>query len=104
MDIIAAFDIDESIVGTVLHNKQIMSLDKLPSVCSRMKIKIGIIAVTAEEAQKACNLLVDSGILAIWNFAPVHLQVPQQVVVKNENLGSSLAILSNYLVEKIKVI
>lgn len=104
MDIIAAFDIDESIIGTVLHNKQIMSLDKLPSVCSRMKIKIGIIAVSVTEAQNTCNLLVDSGILAIWNFAPVHLQVPQQVVVKNENLGSSLAILSNYLVEKIKVI
>ena len=47
-------------------------------------------------------MLVSSGVLAIWNFAPVHLQVPDGIIVQNENMGASLAILSNKLQEKIK--
>ena len=42
----------------------------------------------------AVDMLIDAGIKAIWNFAPVHLRVPQGVVVKNENLAVSLALLS----------
>jgi len=94
IDIVTAFDIDESITGSTLYGKQILSVDKLPSVFSRMKIKIGIIAVVSKEAQNICNLLIESGVMAIWNFAPVHL---------NENMASSLAVLSNHLVEKLSV-
>jgi redox-sensing transcriptional repressor len=46
-------------------------------------------------------MLVDCGIEAIWNFTSVHLQVSEQVLVKNENLASSLAILSNHLAKQL---
>ena len=67
-----------------------------------MNIHIGIICVPAKYAQKICDTLVSSGVLAIWNFAPVHLQVPDGIIVQNENMGASLAILSNKLQKKIK--
>jgi redox-sensing transcriptional repressor len=101
LDIIAAFDIDENIIGTTVHGKQVLPVNKVNSLCSRMKIKIGIITVRAEAAQSVCDLLVESGVLAIWNFAPVHLKVPEKVLVQNENMASSLAILSNHLVERL---
>jgi redox-sensing transcriptional repressor len=104
MNIIAAFDIDENIIGTAISGKQVLSMEKLGSVCSRMKIKIGIIAVGSKEAQSTCDMLVRYGVLAIWNFAPVHLHVPEQVMVKNESLSCSLAILTNHLVEKMSVV
>lgn len=101
LDIVAAFDVDESIIGSNIHGKKVLKLEKANSLCSRMKIKIGIITVGAVEAQKVCDLLVSSGVLAIWNFAPVRLNVPNHVLVHNENMASSLAILSKHLVEKL---
>ena len=40
------------------------------------------------------------GIKAVWNFAPVHLKVPKNVLVQNENMAYSLAVLSKHLIEK----
>ena len=46
-----------------------------------------------------CDRLVAAGIKAIWNFASVQLNVPEGVIVQNENMASSLAVLSNKLKE-----
>ena len=67
-----------------------------------MKIHIGIITVPAEEAQEICDILVDSGIRGIWNFAPVKLNVPDNVAVRDENLGVSLSLLSMQMKEIMK--
>ena len=59
----------------------------------KMDIHIGIITVPKEEAQNVCDLMVQNGIEAIWNFAPTNLKVPKGVAVKNEDLSVSLSIL-----------
>lgn len=100
VDIVVAFDVDEGFVGSTINGKQVLSVSKLYSICSRMKVKMGIIAIGAGEAQVVCDLLVKSGVIAIWNFAPVRLNVPGHVLVQNENMASSLAVLSNYLVNQ----
>ncbi|SHO44114.1 redox-sensing transcriptional repressor Rex [Anaerocolumna xylanovorans] len=100
IDIVAAFDIDRNIIDTTVNGKQVFSVEKLPAFCSEFKINIGIITVGANDAQKACNMLIENGVTAIWNFAPVHLAVPSHVLVQDENLGSSLAILSKHLAVK----
>lgn len=74
MNIVAAFDIDEEVCEEDYSGKRILTMDKLMDLCERMRVRIGIIAVPAENAQAICNLLIESGILAIWNFAPVHLR------------------------------
>jgi redox-sensing transcriptional repressor len=102
VEIVAAFASDESIADTSCYDKRILPMNKLPYFCTRMKIKIGIIAVDSLDAQKACNMLVECGVMAIWNFVPVHLKVPEHVMVKDENLASSLAILSNHLALRIR--
>jgi redox-sensing transcriptional repressor len=66
-----------------------------------MKIRIGIIAVPGGAAQEVCDRFVKSGISAVWNFAPVHLSVPENVLVQSENMASSLACLSNHLTQQI---
>lgn len=101
LNIIAAFDWKECIVGPTAGGKQVYSMDKLPGICSRMKINIGIITAEAAEAQRSCDILIGSGVSAIWNFAPVHLAVPDYVLVQNENLAGSLAILSKQLAKKL---
>ncbi len=94
LNIIAGFDIDEAAVSAT---KKILPISKLKDICQRMHVRIGIITVPASCAQQVCDILVDSGILAIWNFAPTHLSVPDGVLVHNENMASSLALLSNHL-------
>jgi redox-sensing transcriptional repressor len=97
LNILAGFDIDESIVGTEVGEKLILPLSKMKNLCQRMHVHIGIITVPAESAQKICDMLVDAGIQAIWNFSPVKLKVPEDILVRNENMAASLAILSKHL-------
>ncbi len=99
-NIIAAFDTQEEILGMDPSGKQILSMDKLKDICERMKIQIGIITVPAAFAQIVCDRLIESGILAIWNFAPAHLSTPKNILVKSENMAASLALLSKHLIEK----
>ena len=74
--------------------------DRLEDLCRRMKVRIGIITVPGEHAQAVCSLLIKSGILAVWNFSNVHLDVPEGILVQNENMAVPLAILSNHLKER----
>jgi len=97
LNIAAAFDCDDSKIGTEVYGKHIFSLDKLNDLCRRLNIHIGIITVPAGNAQDVCNLLVSSGIKAVWNFAPVRLKVPEGILVQNENMAESLALLSQHL-------
>ena len=102
LDICAAFDADEHIVGTQINGKEIQPVDKLRSVCREKKVRIGIITVPTEKAQTVCDELIAGGALAIWNFAPVNLKVPEGILVHNENMAVSLALLSKHLSEKLE--
>ena len=77
-------------------------LSALEDLCSRRKILIGILTVPAAAAQGVCDLLIRNGIKAIWNFAPTHLDVPPQILVQNENMATSLAVLSKHLSAQMK--
>ncbi len=100
LNIVAAFDIDEALAGQTVRGKEIFLVAKLEDLCERLKIRIGIITVPAVAAQQMCDRLIRGGVLAIWNFAPVHLNVPEGVLVQNENMAASLALLSKHLSEK----
>lgn len=100
LNIIAAFDLCEE--PTEFQGKTVFPIAQLESFCRKVNIHIGIITVPASSAQEICDLLVNSGIRAIWNFAPVHLVVPDGILVQNENIASSLALLSNHLREQMK--
>lgn len=97
LKIVTTFDLDPSKIGTPIHGKHVLPLQKLPQLARRMHILIGIITVPAAEAQAVADLMVEGGIRAIWNFAPVRLRVPPHVIVHNEDLYCSLAALSQKL-------
>lgn len=97
--IVAAFDRSNALDGLNVHGKPVFSVHRMENLCRRMHIRVGIITVPAEQAQIVCNQLVDAGVLAIWNFAPVQLRVPSGVLVRNEDLASSLALLVKQLQE-----
>lgn len=73
--------------------KNIYPMTRLAQFCKDNRISIAIVTVPAESAQDVCDVLVDCGIRAIWNFAPVHLNIPDRIVVQSENLAVSLTAL-----------
>lgn len=97
LNIIAAFDTSPKLIDTQCQGKKIYPLSKLSNLCQRMNVRIGIITVPAAAAQQVCDLLVLGGVQAIWNFAPIHLNVPDNVLVQSENMAASLAVLSKHL-------
>lgn len=101
--IVAAFDTDPAKVGQWIHEKAVLPLDELADLARRMSIHLGIITAPAEVAQTVADEMVKAGILAIWNFAPVRLKVPEEIFVHNEDLYSSLASLSWKLAKRLRV-
>ncbi len=97
LNIAAAFDNNLSKTGCSNTGKYIYPISDLKEFCRTEKVIIGIITVPSSDAQNVCDMMVESGIKAIWNFAPVKLNAPESVIIQNENLASSLALLSNRL-------
>lgn len=101
LDIVCAFDNDINKTNCIFHEKNIYPMNELEDKLKELNVHIGIITVPQKYAQGICDLLVKSGIKGIWNFTSQVLEVPDGVIVQNENMASSLAILSNKLKEKL---
>ena len=100
LNILAAFDINPAV--TEAEGKPVLHINELENFCKTHKVLMGILTVPAEAAQAACDKLIACGIKAVWNFVPVHLEVPANILVQNENMATSLAVLSMHLQAQIK--
>jgi len=92
LNVMAGFDL-EPWAERSESGKPIYPMNRLEHFCKHYDVHIGVITVPAENAQQVCDTLVACGITAIWNFAPVHLKVPDYVIVQSENLAVSLTTL-----------
>ena len=101
LNILAAFDA-APVSAQTDDGKPIYNIHELENFCRNHNVLMGIITVPAEHAQEVCDKLIASGIKAIWNFAPTHLDVPPNILVQNENMATSLAVLSMHLQAQIK--
>ena len=97
LNVVAAFDVSEKLIGTKVAGKTVLPMSKLKSFVEEHAIRIGIITVPKHAAQDVVNVLVDAGVKAIWNFAPAPLRVPKDIVLKTEDLAASLAMLAGKL-------
>ena len=75
----------------------IFPMTELTSFIAGRGVKMAILCVPGTAAQQACNVLLDNGIQAILNFAPVILQTPAGVAVNNVNLAIELENLSYFI-------
>ena len=96
LNILAAFDVkpmaSHSDEGTPIY-----PMEQLEKFFVANKVLMAIITVPAAHAQSVCDRLIGCGIKAIWNFAPTHLEVPEHILVQNENMATSLAVRSMHL-------
>ncbi len=102
MKISYAFDNDPEKIGTEINHIPIYHIREMKKICQERQIHIGILTTRPEPAQELCTLMLESGILAIWNFSTALLNVPENIIVHNENLAVSLAMISHQLDEQQK--
>ncbi|MGH3822756.1 MAG: redox-sensing transcriptional repressor Rex [Pseudonocardiaceae bacterium] len=90
----ALFDLEEDLIGVPVGGLPVDHVDNIPAVCAEREVTIGVICTPAVAAQWVCDLLVAGGVRCILNFAPVVLQVPDDVEVRRVDLAVELQILS----------
>ncbi len=96
-EVVAAFDVDATRARSRDLGIKVLPMTKIAEFVPERRIKMAILTVPANVAQEVTNTLVDAGILAILNFAPIILQVPDNVVVNNVDLAIELENLSYFI-------
>jgi redox-sensing transcriptional repressor len=94
---VGAFDVREEVIGEDVAGTSVLHIDRLTEVIDIFSVEIGILTVDVWAAQEICDRMVASGVKAIWNFAPIHLRVPQHVLVRHEDFAGSLSVISHHL-------
>lgn len=75
----------------------VLADDRIESEVARLGIRIGIVAVPASAAQEVADSLVAGGVLAVLNYAPVVLRVPEDVTVREIDPISAMQSMTFYL-------
>jgi len=92
--ITVAFDREPAKIGKVIHGVVIRNEANLERDVRDEKVEIGVVAVPVSAAQSIVDRLVDGGVKAILNFAPINLIVPDNVFIRNENMAIEIEALS----------
>ncbi|HYJ25594.1 MAG TPA: redox-sensing transcriptional repressor Rex [Acidimicrobiia bacterium] len=95
-DVVALYDTDVRKIGSKVGSITIQDLDLLDGDCTSKSFEIAILAVPAVAAQQVADRLVEHGIRSILNFAPVRVNVPEKVSVRQVDLSMELQVLSYY--------
>ena len=95
--VVGIFDNSPEIIGNKANDVVIKDVSELEEVVTREKVDIAILAIPAIPAQEITDKLVACGIKGIWNFAPIDLKLPKNVVLENVHLDGSLLTLTYYM-------
>jgi redox-sensing transcriptional repressor len=91
------FDSDPEKIGTKAGAFTILDSSDMANVIKEQGIKVAMLSVPASAAQKIAEVLVDAGIKAILNYAPINLNVPANVRVQHIDPVSHLQRMTYYI-------
>lgn len=94
--LVALLDADDDKVGSEVGGRTVEPFSELAAIVAERDVSIAVLATPAAAAQPVADALVEAGISAILNFAPVHVSVPDRVSVRTVDLSTELQILSFY--------
>ncbi len=95
--IVAIFDNDPAKIGSYVGNLEVKNITALKDEVAARNVQVAMVAVPAVAAQETTNLLVEAGIRAILNYAPITLSVPDGVHVQHIDPAAHLQHMTYYL-------
>jgi redox-sensing transcriptional repressor len=96
LKIVTAYDINPGVIGKEIGGVSITHVDDFLNF-KNPAVKIGILTVPAQNAQEVAQMMIDNGLKAIWNFTPVRITAPEDVVIQNTSLYAHMAVMFNRL-------
>ena len=94
----AAFDTDSEKFGAELPGGLIIEpVGKIREIVAQLDIEIGLVTTPPQMAQRVSNILFDSGVKAILNFAPIHIRAPECCIVENVDFSVKLEHLAYHI-------
>ena len=96
----ALFDVDADLIGVPVGGIPVDHIDDIPRICAERGVSIGVIATPIAAAQHVADRLVAGGVRCILNFAPVVLQVPDDVEVRKVDLAVEMQVLSFHVARR----
>lgn len=97
LEVVAAFDVNPKLVGRTISGVPVYHISEIGAKMSRHNVKIGVLTVPIDSAQEVADRMVVWGIKAIWNFTPLRIRVPDDIVVQNTSLYAHLSLMFNRL-------
>ena len=102
LDVVAAFDANPELFGTTINGRVVHPIDEIAERAAEVRrqgrtVEMGVVTVPARAAQSVADKLVAIGVRAIWNYAPIRLDLPNDVVYEDVKLSASFAVLTNRL-------
>ena len=88
------FDVNPTLADVSIRGVPVRMMDELEQFVRENDIEIGVLTIPKTKAVEVANNLVNNGVRAIWNFAHIDLNLPENVIVENVHLSESLMRLS----------
>ncbi len=92
--IIGLFDVNPKLIGMTVKGVEVYDIDQLEEFINSHDVKIAALTLPKAKASAIAEKLVELGIKALWNFAPVDYDLPEDVLVENVHLSESIMTLS----------
>ncbi|MEZ5071044.1 MAG: redox-sensing transcriptional repressor Rex [Bacteroidales bacterium] len=93
LKIVAAFDNDPEKIGRSRSGINVIHMNKFSDMAAKLGVRIGILTTPAAKAQEVAELMVGSGIRAIWNLTPAILKLPEEIIVQQTSMVDNVAVL-----------
>lgn len=95
--IVGMFDVDPEKIGEEHNGIKVQALNDMVPIIKRDGIRIAMITTPADAAQEIAESLIDAGIISILSYAPLPLNVPDDIHVQYVDPISKLQHMTYYL-------
>ena len=95
VDVVAIFDVDESLVGTTVNDIPILHIDEFERYAATHTVDMAVLTLPKAQALEMAQRIAETDIGGIWNFTGQELDsIDSDLVVENVHLGDSLMTLN----------
>ena len=100
--LIGIFDVNPKLIGKKIKDIEIRNLNTLEDYTKENRVDIAILTVPHEHTPEVADRVARLGIRGLWNFSPMDLKLPYDVIIENVHLSDSLMVLGYKLNQKLK--
>ncbi|MCX7921068.1 MAG: redox-sensing transcriptional repressor Rex [Clostridia bacterium] len=98
----AIFDVDPELIGKSINNIGIRDLETIDSYIKDNKVDVAMLCVPYEQTPIIADRVARLGVKGLWNFSPMDLELPYDVIIENVHLSDSLMVLGYKINQKLK--